>query len=152
MIEICTYIGNDPKNLKPFHETEHYDGDIDYVEGSIQLTIDGRVIFRSDFIEDVNCFWPFFIVSLTELKANHKAEGAYTSINWPFEMEMLEDDKVLIKVGYPSDPDSISATCQYSKFIKAVKVEVERFYNIAYRLGIYSEAEFLSRMNVLHAL
>jgi hypothetical protein len=39
-----------------------------------------------------------------------------------------------------------------TRFIMTVKVEVERFYNIAYRLRIYLEKEFLNNMNLPNAL
>ncbi len=60
-VEIRTVLGNPKQGFTPIEDVERYDGDPEYVEGSMCVTVDGVPFLAAEDWDDVNWLWPFVV-------------------------------------------------------------------------------------------
>ena len=146
------YFGNDVKQLIKLEDMHHYEGDVNYVEGCVDLRIQGRPIFIKECIDDINHLIPLFVENLLKIRKVKIIESGYASFDWPYEMKMLSDDKVFIKAGFPDEPGYGEAVCQLEKLIDLFRFQAEQLYKKLKQLNIYNESTFeidMSRLRML---
>ena len=152
MCEMQIYFGNDVRRLIKLEDMHHYEGDVNYVEGCVDLRIQGRPIFIKDCIDDINHLIPLFMDELIEIKKTGIIESGYASFDWPYEMKILSDDKVFIKAGFPDEPGYGEAVCSLKSLIAAFKPEAAKFYQKLKEFNVYTEEDYNKDMRLLDTL
>lgn len=64
-VDVNTFLRT-PSGPIPIAEVQRYDGQVNYVEGSIVLDVDGCELLSHDLWDDVNWLWPFVVQAVDE--------------------------------------------------------------------------------------
>jgi hypothetical protein len=90
-VEITTVLGNPKTGYTPIEEVARYDGDPEYVEGSLCLTVDGVPFLTADDWDDVNWLWPFVVKASRDCEATGHGETMFPDQPIEFSVDRLGD-------------------------------------------------------------
>jgi len=133
-VEIRTLLGNSRTGFTPIEDVERFDGDHDYVEGSLCIEVDGVPFLTADYWDDVNWLWPFVVKASRDCEATGHGETMFPDQPIKFSVDRLGNSGRL-RLSLTATGLSETAVASASEYYEALAGAGLRFFEHLERLA-----------------
>ncbi len=97
-IAIRTVLGTPKRGFTPIEDVERYDGEPEYVEGAIVMTVDGVPFLAEEDWDDVNWLWPFVVKASQDCERTGHGTVMFPDQPIEFRVERVGSDRVRLSL------------------------------------------------------
>lgn len=133
-VEIRTLLGNPGKGFTPIEDVERFEGDPEYVEGSLCMDVDGVAFLTADDWDDVNWLWPFVVKASRDCEATGHGETMFPDQPIEFSVDRLGNSGRL-RLSLTATGLSRTAVTSASEYYEALADAGLRFFEHLERLA-----------------
>ncbi|MCC3650640.1 hypothetical protein LIX60_03865 [Streptomyces sp. S07_1.15] len=126
MIEVKSYLMGADGKFHPVDQVSTYDGDRDYVEGAIELTINHVPIIDCDMYDYVDQLWAYLVRLIGEASTSGRSETLFPDQPIRLTLENGRNGRMLVTCD-AGDGRRV-AYCFRKELSAAIKEEATRFF------------------------
>lgn len=127
-IHISSLMKNEDGSFTPIQEWDGMISDPDYLEGALELTVNGVSLITPDMWDYIDQLWAYIFNTIEELTSKGSAWTYFPDQPIKLEMEKVESGMVQISVSIrPGKVDSTTKT-EEKKLLQRLLEEGERFF------------------------
>ena len=148
-IVVKTYL-KDSEQFIPYSEFENEIKDPDYIEGAIELSVEGVPLLTLDLWDYVDQLWAYIVQGLQDVAAGQEFFTHFP--DQPIELKIIPVNEKLWKIKVKVD-EEVSVVANRGEFVSALSEEAKNFFEFLSRKvpqnkGAYEE--LLSSLEKIH--
>ncbi|MGW0943686.1 hypothetical protein ACWD4O_14220 [Streptomyces sp. NPDC002623] len=152
MIEITSYLGSSSGRLTNVRVASRFDGDSDYVEGAIDLVINGVTVIDTSMEDYVDQLWAYFIAMMLKLQTAVEAKTYFP--DQPIELKFSKIGGGQVLVSCDAGDGLRAAAVELDYFLQEMSLSAARFFRTLSKLIPENAASYehqLARIEELRA-
>jgi hypothetical protein len=108
-------------------DVKRYDGDRDYVEGAVEITIDGYELMTQRHWDDIDWLWPFMVQAVEACRTTGAGETYFPDQPLLFRVERRPAGRLLVALG--TGDERRAKTADADEFCRALAVAGVEFFH-----------------------
>ncbi|MDH6122074.1 hypothetical protein ABH930_006334 [Kitasatospora sp. GAS204A] len=150
MISINSYIRRDANTFEPISLTQTAAANSAYIEGAIELSIDGTGIIGKEAWDYVDQLWSYIVDMATRLRCGQSASSYFP--DQPLKLTFQKEPGGNIRVTLESDGTSRSAMASESLFYVELKKAGREFFEKFIELYPENRESYMDSLKELQSL
>lgn len=122
--------------------------DLDYVEGALDFSIDGKMISSTRYYDLIDQLWAYIIQCLGKVASGERAETYWPDQPIKLVMTPMPGDKLMIERSGSSDPD-VKVVADKFDVIDALLAAASEFFKVFLPLSDWNPADALEPLEAL---